>query len=135
MNWWWDSFVHPANLYFRFTGASKFSLQMNLIGESYEQLRFDEDIRIDGDEIGILGYRVDNRVYGYLFDQNWIYNGKEVDTKALSVTIPIANGKYTIRLFNTVSGDVKKEEKVSIRDERLTFTIENFHRDLAFIVD
>lgn len=134
MNWWWDSFVHPNNHYERFMGASRFSKRMDLIGETYRQLRLDKGIKMNRNDIGILGYRIDNRIYGYLYDHEWKYNGPEVDRKDLVIEIPFMNGEYTVEYYDTVTGERTKCEVLQVSVETITLTVNSFHQDLAFII-
>lgn len=39
MNWWWDSHVHPHNLYYRFKGAAKYAQYLDMISDRYVLLK------------------------------------------------------------------------------------------------
>lgn len=135
MNWWFDSWVHHLNLYHRFKGAATYAKELNMVGSTYEQLRLEDKISISHDDVGILGYRIDNRIYGYLYDIKWKYNYPEIYTKyQVVVKIPFANGTYTLRVFDTMTGEVLSTSTLDVSNEMVELRI-SFKEDIAFIIE
>ncbi|NLC94482.1 MAG: DUF5060 domain-containing protein [Bacilli bacterium] len=136
MNWWWDSWVHPHNLYYRFEGAAKYSKLMDLRGSTYIQLSSLKDITISNNQISILGYRIDNRLYIYLYDKNWTYFYQNIKPKEeVIVTIPFVNGEFKVTIIDTKTGEIIDTASIVINDEKFTFQLPTFHEDIAIIVD
>ncbi|NLG82889.1 MAG: hypothetical protein GX490_10315 [Bacilli bacterium] len=134
MNWWWDSWVHPNDLYYRFKGASVFAKELNLLGDSYELLS-DLDISISNNKVDILGYKVDNRIYGYLYDIDWKHDRPSIGARSnVTVTLPLASGSYTLRIFDTVTGEVIQTESLNVTNQ-VVLTIPAFQFDYAFIIE
>ena len=133
MNWWWDSWVHPNNLYYRFIGAGKYSLEMDMVGESYERLNALFGVSVSNSQTGILGYKIDSRVYGYLYDVNWRHNNTNIGNKNISVTIPLENGFYVLSIYNTDTGEVVETRDVIATNQSLIFNV-SLTEDLAFII-
>lgn len=136
MNWWWDSWVHPNDLYYRFKGAATYAKELNMVGDVYRQLRFDESVEISDERIGILGYQIDDRLYAYLFDKNWKHTHPEVKDKMdVLVKIPFMNGQYNLRIFNTITGEVLEEKTIKVENNTFTFTFDVIGTDIAIIVE
>ena len=68
MHWWWDSWVHPGDLYHQFRGAAAFSRKLNLSG-AYEPL----SASFSRGSLAALGYSNPDRVYGYIYDTRWVH--------------------------------------------------------------
>ncbi|MCF7931997.1 MAG: hypothetical protein K9K93_02400 [Acholeplasmataceae bacterium] len=133
MNWWWDSWVHPNNLYHRFIGIGKFSRLMDMTGSNYDLLHKLEGVDVTRSQVGILGYRIDNRVYGYLYDTLWRHNMTTVYDKTTSVVIPLSNGSYTLELYDTDTGDLIESRSLTAVSGSVTFTV-TLGEDKAFII-
>lgn len=135
MNWWFDSWVHHLNLYHRFKGAATYANELNMVGKSYEQLRLDERIEISHDGVGILGYRIDNRIYGYLYDIKWKYNYTDIYSKYnVKVKIPSMNGTYRLRIYNTMTGEVLSDSMINVSNNMVELQL-SFKEDIAFIIE
>ena len=94
MNWWWDSQIHPYNLYYLYQGAATFASHMNLSGSDYSQLTKVSGVTVNRTNVRYLGYRFDNRIYGYLYDGSWTHrNYDNILTKnCVIIEIPFASG-------------------------------------------
>lgn len=137
MNWWWDSYIHPYDLYDVFKGAGVYSSYLNMNGQDYEQLFEVDEIEISNAFIDILGYRFSNRIYGYLFDKTWShYNSKNILPKNdVNIIIPFENGNYQLKIYNTNTGELVKSENLVVNDGLANFIIEQIQYDLAFIIE
>jgi hypothetical protein len=137
MNWWWDSYIHPYDLYRVFTGAGLYAQQLNMSGPGYEQL-FDVDgIQISNPFINLMGYRFPDRIYGYLFDKTWShYNYQNIINKNnVNIAIPFTNGEYRLTVYNTDTGEIISSEDLLVSAGVAEFTVATIKYDLAFIIE
>lgn len=134
MPWWWDSYVHPNNLYYRFTGASKFSQNLDLTGSDYTLIQ-DSNYNIDNSNVQIMGYKFNNRMYGYLYDKAWTFRNTSLVKKRIIVEIPFTNGTYTLSVYDTSTGDVILTKKITVSNNTLKLENLEFTYDLAFIIN
>jgi len=136
MNWWWDSFVHPNDLYHRFTGPSRFSKLLDLDGSDIRQLRTLFGTSVGNIRVNLIGYRVDSRIYGYLYDNTWRYNNTTLLTKQnVAVEIPLSNGTYQITFYNTDTGAMIQTNTLAVSSGKAVFTAPSFMEDIAFIIE
>lgn len=133
MNWWWDSFVHPLDLYYRFKGAGEFAKKMDLVGDEYNLLHKLSGVQVNNNNSKILGYQVDDRIYGYLYDKTWTHKNTNIGSKDVLVNIPHENGSYVLKLYDTDTGELLITENLEITNNTFSFTF-NFTEDKAFIL-
>ena len=134
MNWWWDSYVHPYNLYHQFAGAGAYAKLLNLSGADYTQLRTLSGVT-KNDSVGILGYRFDNRIYGYVYDKAWKYNNQTGELANISVSIPFTDGAYTLTLYNTNTGNKLSQKAITVAGGSVSIDLPAFTNDIAFIIE
>jgi len=133
MNWWWDSHVHPHNLYYRFKGAAKYSQYLDMISNQYILLK--DVSTINNPDIKCLGYLLDDRIYGYLYDVNWKYTEPDVKPiENVEMKIACAEGIYQLTIFDTVTGEITEEKVVETVDTNLVLFFNRILKDLAFIL-
>ena len=133
MQWWWDSWIHPNNLWPVYNGAGIYAEQMDLTGSLYETLYSNSEVTVSNNEVGILGYKYDDRAYGYLYDNTWWYMNPNVSDKTATVSIPMNNGQYTFTIYDTVTGEILVNEVINI--ENNTFNYEfTINEDSSFIL-
>lgn len=133
MNWWWDSWVHPNDLYYRFKGAGAFAKEMNMVGETYNQLNSLSGVTTSLSNVDILGYKIDNRVYGYAYDADWRHNYTTISEKTASFTIPLASGNYEMTIYNTDTGEIVETRTLTISNGMASFNL-TLTEDIAFII-
>lgn len=133
MNWWWDSYVHPNDLYYRFKGAGEFSKKMDMVGISYNLLQSLNGVNVNNNNTKLIGYKIDERVYGYLYDKSWKYNNTNINDKNVKVEIPLSNGSYLLEIYDTDSGELIESINKEIINGKFshTFTV---REDKAFII-
>ncbi len=132
MNWWWDSWVHPHDLYYRFKGAGVYAKQMDMTGDSYTLLHKLSGVSLNNNNVGILGYIIDDRIYGYLADKRWTNKKPTVASKEVSVSIPFKNGSYIVDIYNTDTGEIMETKTIVISNQKLELNV-TFVEDIAFI--
>lgn len=134
MNWWWDSYVHPYNLYDKFTGAGQFAKLMDLRGE-FKYLTENES-KVSNSNLGILGYQFNDRIYGYLYDKSWSHNNKNIANKNnVTFTSSLDNGTYVVLVYNTNTMELIKSMDVTVTNNSVSVSFDTVYDDLAFIVN
>jgi len=133
MQWWWDSWIHPNDLWTVFNGAGIFAKEMNLVGGKYTQLKTGGTVTISNEEVKILGYQYSDRVYGYLFDQSWSHLNPNVSMQSSTIVINMPSGNYTLEIYNALTGAVISTNQVESVNGKLNFSI-TFTEDVAFII-
>ena len=133
MNWWWDSYVHPYDLYYQFKGAGSYAKLLDLTGSDYTQLRTLKGVE-KSSGVGLLGYRFDNRIYGYLYDTSWSYLKETGELNNINVSIPFTNGTYTLTFYSATTGVAFNNSELKVTNGIATFTVPKFTSDVAFII-
>ncbi len=133
MNWWWDSYVHPYNLYYQFKGAGAYAKLLDLNG-MYEQLRTLSGLKKDN-KVGVIGYKFDNRIYGYVYDKDWSYFNETGELSNINLEIPFGNGSYTVTFYNALTGVEVKNVNVEVTDGVIRINLPAFTNDVAFIIN
>ena len=133
MNWWWDSWVHPNDLYYRFKGVGAYAKKMDMTGESYELLGKIKGLTINNSKVGILGYKIDHRIYGYVFDKDWKHSKAIVDDRDVTLKIPLDNGSYKLEIFDTNTGEIIKSTIIEVDNKEVTLDF-TFNEDYAFMI-
>ena len=134
MNWWWDSYVHPYNLYHQFAGAGAYAKLLNLSGADYTQLRTLSGVT-KSNGVDLIGYRFNDRIYGYVYDKAWKYNNATGELSDISVSIPFTNGSYTLTLYNTNTGYQLLTKEITVSGGSVTVDFPAFTNDIAFIIE
>ena len=133
MVWWWDSYVHPYDLYYQFRGAGAYAKMMDLRGNDYTQLRTLSGVNINNG-VGLIGYRFNDRIYGYVYDKAWKYNNQTSELANISVAIPFSDGNYSLYIYNAVTGDAIDTQRITVSGGKISFSLPAFTNDIAFIV-
>lgn len=135
MQWWWESWIHPNNLYYLYQGPGIYGSKLDLTGDDY-QLIDSNNVTLGKDTANILGYKFNNRVYGYVFNKSWAYYaGTPNSITALTVSTTLENGNYRLNIYNTVSGEIISTASISVTSGTCSFTLPTFNEDLAFIIE
>lgn len=133
MNWWWDSWVHPNDLYYRFEGIGKFAQQLDMTSDTYQLLHKTNNVEVSHNQVSLLGYILDDRIYGYAFDNKWTYRSQASQQKTVNLNIPFKNGTYTLEIYNTDTGEIIDTMDLIINNGKAIFTL-TLTDDCAFII-
>ena len=133
MNWWWDSYVHPYDLYYQFKGAGAYAKMMDLTGSDYTQLRTLSGVEKPS-SVGLIGYKFNDRIYGYVYDVEWRYNNPTEELQNITISIPFTDGTYKLSFINAITGNIISEENITVSNGKVTVTLPNFTSDIAFII-
>jgi hypothetical protein len=138
MNWWWDSWIHQGDAYSVYRGAAVYANQMTLKGDTYQSLASTAYISVPGASLKILGYQVDNRVYGYLYDEAFTldYPVTSLKTNARIQFDDLGGAIYLITFYDTVTGAVID----SFLDDHSAggyyeVVVPDFRNDVAFVIE
>ena len=134
MNWWWDSYVHPYDLYYQFKGAGTFAKLMDLTGSDYTQLRTLAGVKLD-DRVGLIGYKFNDRIYGYVFDKEWTYYNETDKLSNVSIEIPFGDGEYKLSIYNATTGVKLRDDSITVTSGSVKIDLPDFTSDVAFIIE
>lgn len=135
MQWWWDSWIHPNNLYHQYKGAASFASKLDLTGNDYQQLRLNKDVSVSNENAGLLGYSFSDRIYGYVYNKDWFYYSKTVNEINSTISIPFSDGNYTLTFYNTLTGETLQQQNIAASGGKVNITIPSFSEDIAFIIE
>ena len=96
---------------------------------------------LQNDNISILGYRFNNRIYGYLYDKSWTYyNNSIINKNNVNVSIPVGSnqfntGSYILTFYNTTTNEIIKQQSVTASNGSISFRVDSIQTDLAFIIE
>lgn len=133
MQWWWDSWIHPNDLWTVYNGAGIFASKMKLAGESYSQLRTNSKATISEEKVSLMGYQYSDRVYGYVFDNTWWYADSHKPERTTTITIADLDGTFTLELYNSVTGELISTDQITSINNAVSFNL-TFKEDIAFII-
>jgi hypothetical protein len=134
MNWWWESWIETYDDYDAYHGIAIFAAQMNLSGDNYALLQSLSGVSVNNSNVGFLGYRVDSRVYAYLYDKGYALNNQTVSTKTGAIfTVPgLSVGTYSVRVYDTRTGEILREGTQTLASgTSLSVALPDFQADVA----
>jgi len=142
MNWWWESWIEPFDLYDQYTGVATYVSLLDLTAEeSYAfvyGLNNEQDIlTVSRTDTSYMGYLVDNRLYLYIFDTSYTLQNQNVVTKNnTTITTPVfEQGIYQLTFMNTYTGETISSQLISVSNaSTITLTIPSFNQDIALIL-
>lgn len=133
--WWWDSWIQAHDLWDRFLGASTYSQQIDLANKTFVYLQNINNISISDSDIGIMGYLLEDTIYGYVYNDKWNYWQRDPDTIVdVSISIPFANGEYTLTIYDTETGEILSSEQILITTNNFELDNLEITSDYAFIL-
>ncbi len=141
MNWWWESWIDPYDVYYEYQGIATYSSYMDLSGIDMQVVAdTDQDydlLEVSGLESGYIGYVFQNRAYLYIYDITYCLDNQDVPVRSgHTIAIPnIQNGSYTYSCFNTYTGETTSSETIEVSGNEITLTIPDYQRDIAIILE
>ena len=132
MTWWWDQYIHRYKLYDLYKGVGEFAKRMDLNGElTYLNTN---SVTISSSGLSFLAIKADDRTYGYLFDSLYSRTNKTINSFNTNLVMEYSNGNYELTLLNPKTGEVVKEENITVTNNTLTINTGEFNTDLAIII-
>ena len=135
MTWWWDSYVHPNNLYHHFKPISEFA---RLIPFTDPDLTFasTKEVKLSDPQAAFQGYISPKGLYLWLYDKKYTHRQTEAkEFHSFTVEIQLSSGRYTVRWFDPYTGNILAEETGEATDGRLLLKAPVWQRDLALVVE
>lgn len=133
-HWWWDTWVEAYDLWYRFKGASTYAQYIDVANQAYTMLS-EEEIGVTGENIRVMGYLLEDKIYGYIYNDLWNYWNRDPEmVEDVSISIPLSNGDYELLIFDTVSGDVIDTLNINVQNKRFELNDLIIDKDYAFIV-
>ncbi len=140
MLWWWLQ-INENNLYGNITPAAEyFSLlpknfvtMDSIVGKDY---KFTADGALST-QTRVLGFRSDSAVYAYIYDIRYSYaNTNPGDITNSSVSFDgLKDGDYTVRVFDTQTGNVVSTQTVTVTGGKITVSPGTWHCDVALLIE
>lgn len=133
-HWWWDTWIVQYDLWDRFKGASTYAQYIDVANQAYTMLS-ETDIEITGENIGVMGYLLEDKIYGYIYNELWNYWEREPDViHDVSISIPLDNGTYELLVFDTDSGEIIDTIDINVSNNKFELNGLSIDKDYAFIV-
>ena len=71
--WWWDTWIDAHNLWYRMLGASTYATYIDVAGKDYQLIQEIDNVTTSDDDIHVIGYLLDDTIYGYIYNELWNY--------------------------------------------------------------
>ena len=133
-HWWWDSWIDRYNMWDRYLGAGTYATYMNLAGKTFQALQ-ESGVQISNSNAKIMGYLLEDTIYGYLYHDLWNYWNRTPEALTnVNVSINMANGSYQLLVFNTFTGEITETLPVTITNGVFSLNNLTITEDYAFIL-
>jgi hypothetical protein len=139
MNWWWDVYIDKRDLYYHFTGISRY-----IKGEDLRQGSL-RRVDLSGDNGGyyartpkVAGAALagTDRAYGWLYENAYtIKHFGPTDAAVSGASIDLSgleDGLYWVEFWNTVDGVATSRREVTVTHGSVKLRIPDFKGDIAF---
>lgn len=124
MSWWWDSWIHPHNLYYRFEPLVAFLADEDWAPQQLSPLSYTILSGHTTPEVyGSAGFR-----HAYLYIRNWQGSVSGLRLRLSQVTSP---GTYSIEYWDTNSNSPYQTATTTGSTGGLQLNLPNFVRDIA----
>lgn len=136
MQWWWDSWIHPNDLYSKYSGAAQYANMLDLTGSDYTAVTHGSStVTSSSGDLHMFGYLFEDRSYGYVYDSNynhWSTNSNNMTSQSL--VLSIATGDYTIQYFEPQTNKLLSTSDVSSSNGKLTLNLPTFNNEITYIL-
>lgn len=133
--WWWDSWIQAKDLWDCYSGAAAFSSLMDLSGKTFIRLQDDSRTQSSDSDVGVMGYLLEDAVYGYVYDADWSHwNPEPSSISGLVLHIPAPDGTRTLSVYDTRTGELLSQSTVLVSGGVFLWENLTFREDLAFIL-
>ena len=143
VNWWWDSYLHPKNLYSHFMALSKFAARVDWPRRRFVPLELASPTLSETAARSTPGLKPlalahgDDEFLVWLLDpsSNCINDLAKKPLRRFAgalLTLPISSdSSYHVEWWDTRKGEIIKSETASPRGGKLVLAIPAFERDIA----
>ena len=134
-HWWWDSWIDKYDLWYRIKGASTYAQYIDLAGKEYSLLQENSAISVIGERIDLMGYLLEDTIYGYIYNDAWNYWQRDpAIVENISVKVPFKSGTYQLLIFDTITGEIIDERNIDVINNEFVLEDLSIQKDYAFIV-
>lgn len=134
-HWWWDSWFDAYNMWPMLKGASAYARHVDVANDNHQYLHEDSSIQISHAKAKMLGYRSKGAIYGYVYHHDWNYWNRTPEAiSSLLIQIPLANGRYQLQVFDTITGVVIQTQTIEVMSHAWVLQIASLTEDYAFIL-
>lgn len=151
MTWWWDTYIHPQNLYYHFGGIASFfadeDMGSHIWATTSASLSDDGDAKVYGlqtNDRALLWVVSDDYSPSFMDRQyrtnlrNNIENPLAIGfpvISGLSITLPnLTDGTYEVEIWDTFTGTILNSQTITASADGLVVPLPDFDRDLALKV-
>lgn len=141
MHWWWESWIDTYDVYDAFKGVSTYLSQIDLTGPNqeivYSQDYIADDVQLDSNVLGYMGYKYTDRLYLYIYDKTYNLDNQVVGQKQnihLNVS-DLTTATYMFKAYDTLTGELIDSWSFEINQETVQLTLPNFSQDIAIIIE
>jgi hypothetical protein len=135
MPWWWDHYIHKNNLYFHFTGISRFMQDEDLRPYKLKLVKLFED-RYRTPEFKCYVLAGPERAYGWVYQTAWTIEhfnpGPKPKENVRLVLENLDDGPCWVEFWDTYDGVVTWRCQDTVEDGSLTIRVPPFRGDVAF---
>ncbi|MCK6578401.1 MAG: DUF5060 domain-containing protein [Anaerolineae bacterium] len=149
MTWWWDTYVHPNDLWERlFAGISAFFAGEDLGGRAWRRPETDF---VERPRARVFGLQSDDRALLWIVSRDYspqylesayLDNLRARAENPLNIVFPDVSGaelvvsgfqagRYTVEIWDTFTGEVLDTQEADALDGSLQIALPRFNRDLA----
>ncbi len=141
MFWWWDSYIHPNDLYYHFAGVANFFAGEDLTAHGYEsvegRVRAEDSVIREAYAYGLVSEeRALFWVVSSSYNDAYARNNDEyplLEGQALTFD-GLADGAYTVEMWDTFEGTLTETTEVTVEGGAFTLELPPFDRDVAIKV-
>lgn len=133
MLWWWDSYVHPNNLYSRFTSLARFAADV-----PWHEARLERaDLEHEPAELRVFALRGPGRLLFWAQNPrhtwwNVVQGNRIPPVRAASILVSgLGRGPYRLRLYDTWAARYYSDKRVMPTAGRLRIDLGDVPRDVA----
>jgi len=138
MPWWWDSYVHPKNMYYHWAALTAFDKGTDRRGKGYRMSTSRVLAEVGGLRtcVSAIGMMNDREGFIWVFDPAWTRfepgRPEPPEIKNASVRINgLAEGKYKVEFWDTLAGTVVGKADVVSDANGLDIALPAFMKDMA----
>lgn len=141
MTWWWDVYVDPFNLYYRYKALKKFLTNISFNKSGFRELEYklveNEKIKNNNTNFEIIGLQNETFAMGWIRnkDYNWfnaINNFTLKTVGGVDLEFKFNAGSYLFEVWNTYTGERTWSMEVESSDGRIIVEIPTFLNDISF---
>ncbi|MDD5424400.1 MAG: sugar-binding protein [Candidatus Omnitrophica bacterium] len=138
MPWWWDSYIHPKNMYYHWAALSEFNRGVDRRGKGYRTSTARVLAEVDGlrSPLFAMGLMSNKEGFVWVFDPKWTkYEAGRPEPpfiKDAAIRINwVDRGKYSVEFWDTWKGTVVERQEIASDDNGLDIVLPAFKRDMA----